>query len=204
MICFLKYKNIFVTLSLKNIFSYYIAFINHFLHITMKTANGIHFYLHYPDVNNLFFNLFFFFWRPFSLQYCGGFHHAFTWISHGCTCVPHPEPPSYLPPHPIPQSHPNAPALSTLCHASNLDWWSISQMIIHRFQWYFLKSSHPCLLPQSPKDWSLHLFLFCCLAYRFIVTMFLNSVYMHKYTVLVFFFLTYFTLYNRLQFHPPH
>ena len=33
-------------------YSYYIAFINHFLHITMKTANGIHFYLHYPDVNN--------------------------------------------------------------------------------------------------------------------------------------------------------
>ena len=27
----------------------------------MKTANDINFYLHYPDVNNLFFNLFFFF-----------------------------------------------------------------------------------------------------------------------------------------------
>jgi len=27
---------------------------------------------------------------------------------------------------------------------------------------------------------------------------------MHWYTVLVFFFLAYFTLYNRLQFHPPH
>ena len=26
----------------------------------------------------------------------------------------------------------------------------------------------------------------------------------HKYTVWVFFFLAYFTLYNRLQFHPPH
>ena len=28
-------------------------------------------------------------------------------------------------------------------------------------------------------------------------------IYMHQYAVLVFFFLAYFTLYNRLQFHPP-
>ena len=35
-----------------------------------------------------------------------------------------------------------------------------------------------------------------------IVTIFQNSIYMHYCTVLVFFFLAYFTLYNRLQFHP--
>ena len=35
----------------------------------------------------------------------------------------HPEPPSYLPPHPIPLGHPSTPAPSTLYHASNLDWW---------------------------------------------------------------------------------
>ena len=40
----------------------------------------------------------------------------------------HPESPSDLPPHPIPLSHPSAPALSTLSHASNLDWQSISHM----------------------------------------------------------------------------
>ena len=51
---------------------------------------------------------------------------------------------------------------------------------------------------------SLHLCLFCCLAYRVVVTIFLNSMYMHLYTILVFFFLTYFTLYNRLQFHLPY
>ena len=33
-------------------------------------------------------------WRLINLQYCGDFCHTFTWISHGCTCVPHPEPPS--------------------------------------------------------------------------------------------------------------
>ena len=42
------------------------------------------------------------------------------------------------------------------------------------------------------------------LAYRVIVNIFLNSIYMHMYTVLVLFFLTYFTLYNRLQFLQPH
>ena len=34
------------------------------------------------------------------------------------------------------------------------------------------KSFHPLPLPQSPKDCSIHLCLFCCLAYRVIVTIF--------------------------------
>ena len=46
------------------------------------------------------------------------------------------------------------------------------------FQCYSLKSSHPRLLPQSPTVCSLHLCLFCCLAYRVIITIFLNSIYM--------------------------
>ena len=130
-----------------------------------------------------------------TLQYSGGFCHTFTWMSHGCTCVSHPEPPSHLPPHSIPQDHPSASALSSLSHALNLDWQFISHMVIYMFQCYSLKSSHPHLLPQSPKVCSLHLYLFCCLAYRVIMTIFLNSIYMRWYTVLVFFFLTYFTLY---------
>ena len=43
-----------------------------------------------------------------------------------------------------------------------------------------------------------------CFAYRVIVTIFLNSIYMCQDTVLVFIFLAYFTLYNGLQFHPSH
>ena len=104
---------------------------------------------------------FFFFnfnWRLITLQYCSGFCHTLTWISHGCTCFPHPETPSHLPPHPIPQGHPSTPALSTLSHALNLDWWSVSHMVIYMFQCYSLKSSHP-LLPQSPKDCSINLCL---------------------------------------------
>ena len=51
-----------------------------------------------------------------------------------------------LPSHPIPQGHPSAPALSTLPHALNLDWRSISHLIIYMFQGYSLRSSHPRLL----------------------------------------------------------
>ena len=70
------------------------------------------------------------------------------------------------PPSPShPQGHPIAPALSTLSHASNLVWQYTSHMIIYTFQCYPLKSSHPRPLPQSPKDCSLHLRLFCCLAF---------------------------------------
>ena len=36
----------------------------------------------------------------------------------------------------------------------------------------------PSPLPQSPKDCSIHQCLFCCLVYRVIVTIFLNSIYM--------------------------
>jgi len=61
-------------------------------------------------------------WRLITLQYCSGFCHTLTWIRHGYICVPHPELPSHLSPHPIPQGHPSAPALSTLSHAPNLDW----------------------------------------------------------------------------------
>ena len=117
-----------------------------------------------------FFNLFIYFnWRLITLKYCSGFCHTLTWISHGCTCVP----------HPIPQGHPCTLVLGALSHASNLDWWSISHMITYMFQCYSLKSSHPRLLPQSPKVCSLHLYRFCCLTYRVIITIFLNSIYMH-------------------------
>ena len=117
-------------------------------------------------------------WRVITLQYCSGFCHTLTWISHGFTCIPHPDPLSHLPLHPIPLGLPSAPALSTLSHALNLDWWFVSHLIIYMVQCYSLRSSHPCLLPQNPKVCSVHLCLFCCLAYRVIVTIFLNSIYM--------------------------
>ena len=116
------------------------------------------FWRHFYYINKfIYFN-----WRLITLQYCSGFCHTLTWISHDCTHVPHPESPSFFPPHPITQGCPTAPAFSALFHASNLDWCSISYMVIYMFQFYSLKSSHPCLLPQSPTLCSLHLCLFCC------------------------------------------
>ena len=42
----------------------------------------------------------FFFFFYFTILYC--FFHKLKLIRHGCTCVPHPEPPSHRLPHPIP------------------------------------------------------------------------------------------------------
>ena len=39
--------------------------------------------------------------RLITLQYCSGFFHTLTWISHGFTCIPHPNPPPHLPLHQI-------------------------------------------------------------------------------------------------------
>ena len=116
--------------------------------------------------------------------------HTLTWICHGVCVFPILNTPSHLPPHPLPLGDPSAPAPSTLYHASNLDWQFVSHTIIYMFQCYSPKSSHPHPLPQSPKDCSIHLCLFCCLAYRVIVTIILNSIYMCYYTILMFFFLT--------------
>ena len=116
----------------------------------------------------------------FTLQYCIGF--AIYWhesamgvhVFPSWTPLPPPSPshptslpiPFHFPPHPIPQGHLSAPVLSTLSHALNLDWRFVPHMIIYMFQCHSPKPSHPCPLPQSPKDCSTHLCFFCCLAYR--------------------------------------
>ena len=99
----------------------------------------------------------YFSWRVITILYW--FCHTLTWLCHGCTRVSHPEPPSHLPPHPIPLGHPSAPAPSILNNVSNLDWWSVSHMIIYMFQCHSPKSSHPHPLPQSLEDCSIHLSL---------------------------------------------
>ena len=44
----------------------------------------------------------------FLFFYCSGFCLTLKWISHGFTCVPHPDPPSHLPLPPIPLGLPSA------------------------------------------------------------------------------------------------
>ena len=82
------------------------------------------------------------------------------------------------PPHIISLGHPSAPAPSILYPISNLDWQFISYMIVYMFQCYSPKSSHAHPLRQNPKVCSIYLCLFCCFAYRVIITIFLNSIYM--------------------------
>ena len=112
----------------------------------------------------------------FTLLYW--FYNTLIWIHHGCTWVPNPEPSSHLPPRIISLDHLRAPGPSILYPASNIDWWFISYLIIYMFQCHSPKSSHPPPLPQSLKVCSVHLCLFCCLTYRVIITIFLNSIYM--------------------------
>ena len=73
-----------------------------------------------PETKFFFFLIIFFY---FTILYWFG--HISTCIRHGCTRVPHPEPPSHLPPHTIPLGHPSAPSPSFLYPALNLDWHQI-------------------------------------------------------------------------------
>ena len=115
-------------------------------------------------------------WKLITLQYCGDFCHTFTWISHGCTCVPYPEPPSNLPSPPSGSSQCTSPKHPVSCIKPGLAiYFTYSNIHVSMLS---LKSCYPCLLSQSPKVSSLHLCLFCCLTYRVIITIFLNSIYM--------------------------
>ena len=69
------------------------------------------------------------------------FFHTSTWIHHGCTRVPHPEPPSHLPPSTISLGHPSAAAPRILYQT-----WTGDSFII----WYYtcfhaLPPNHPAL-----------------------------------------------------------
>ena len=68
---------------------------------------GKHFFLSFFFF--FFFYVFFFF---FFFLICGGFCHTLKWNRHGFTCVPHPDPPSHLPLHPLPLGFPSAPGPS--------------------------------------------------------------------------------------------
>ena len=132
----------------------------------------------------LFFKKKLFNGRKITLQYCDGSHHhscmmvhRSTWISLRYTCVPFIPKPLQLPSLPY---HPCKLLQSTgfgcSSHASNSPWLSILRMVIYMFQCYCLKSSHPLLLPLSPKVCSLCLHLLCCPARRITGTIFLDSI----------------------------
>src|SRR5574337_175386 len=112
----------------------------------------------------------------------------------------------------LPPPSPYHPSGSSQCTSPKHPVSCIEPGLATRFLHDILHVSMPFsqIFPPSPSPTeSIRLFyiyqcLFCCLVHRVIVTIFLNSIYMRYYTVLVFFLLAYFTLYNRLQFHQPH
>ena len=90
---------------------------------------------------------------------------------------PHPESPSHFPPCSIPLTCPRAPALSALLHALNLHWSSVLHMVIHICFSAILSNHLTLAFSHIVQKYSLYLCLFCCLAYRVVITVFLNSIY---------------------------
>ena len=85
---------------------------------------------------------------------------------------------------PLPPPSPYHPSGSSQCTSPNHPVSCIKPGLAIRFLYDIIHVSMPFSQiiappPQSPKDCSIHLCLFCCLAYMVIVTIFLNSIYMH-------------------------
>ena len=102
---------------------------------------------------------------------------VFCHTSKICTCVP----PSWTS-LPLPSPfHPSGLSQSTGfgCPASCMELASVLHMVMYMFQCYSLKSSHPHLLPLSPKVCSLYLCLLCRPACRVIGY---QLFFMNKYT----------------------
>ena len=67
-------------------------------------------------------------WRLITLQYCSGFCHTLTWISHGFTYVPHRSP--LLPPSPSdPSGSSQCTSPEHLSHASKISTSLVAQLV---------------------------------------------------------------------------
>ena len=101
----------------------------------------------------LFFLFIFISWTLITLQYCTGFCHTLAWISHGFACIPHHDPPSHLPLHPIPLGLPSMVFLqrrATTVPASSASSTSLSE------------SYAPPSLRWSSTIWQLHCWGYSC------------------------------------------
>ena len=117
-----------------------------------------------------FFLLFpYFNWRLITLQYCVGFYHTLTWISHGCTCVP----PSWTPIPPPSQPHPSGLSLSASfgCPASCIEFALVIYFTYGNIQgsWKLSGQTHfspaSCFLGYGSQGLSLFSYhLVCCLS----------------------------------------
>ena len=69
-----------------------------------------------------FFKFLFISWRLITSQHCSGFCHTLIRISHGVTCIPHPDPPLPPPSPPNPSGSSQCTCPEHLSHASSLGW----------------------------------------------------------------------------------
>ena len=105
----------------------------------------------------------------FTLQYCIGFaihQHASTKDVHVFPILN--SPPTSLPIPSLWVIPGHQPQASCILHRT----WTGDSFLI----WYYtcfnaILPNHPPHLPQSPKDCSIHLCLFCCLAYRVVINL---------------------------------
>ena len=122
------------------------------------------------------FKLIYFNWRIITLQYCDVFvihQHESSIAIH---VSPHPEPPSHLPPYPIPRGCPRVSALGALRHV-----WNLTLVICFTYGTVHVSMLFSQIIPPTPpteSQSSLHLCFLCCPACRVVGTVFLNSIYM--------------------------
>ena len=122
------------------------------------------------------FKFIYFNWRLITLQYCIGFairQHESTTGVHVFPIL-----------NPLPPPSPYHPSGSSQCTSPKHPVSCIEPGLVICFLYDIIHVSMPFSqiippsLPQSPKDCWIHLWIFCCLAYRVTVTIFLNSIYM--------------------------
>ena len=124
----------------------------------------------------IFKKIIYFNWRVITLQYCIGFgihqHESTTGVHMFPILNPLPSPPPY---------HLSG---SSQCTSLKHPVSFIEPRLVIHFLHDSIHVSMPFsqIIPPSPsptpKVCSIHLCLFCCLAYRVIITIFLNSIYM--------------------------
>ena len=103
----LLYNNWFLLIFICSYFIYIYVYLKYFLTLFIDNITSF-----YTFRLCHFFSFIFISWRPTISQHCSGFCHTLTWISHGVTCIPHPDALSHLPLHLIQNLPPGVSSLS--------------------------------------------------------------------------------------------